>query len=285
MTTLAILADIHGNLPALEAVIADMQPFAPDHVIVAGDLINGAPFSAEVMARVHALRWTALRGNHEFFLLDGDSDKYSPLPAYLAAVLRGWHAYIAAMPDALTLHYDDAPPIRVFHGLPTTNRDAITMLTPENEVREMLATVEEPVYISGHYHLAVERRVDDWYILNPGPVGMSQDGIRTANYMLLRAVDGVWVPQFRRVPYNFERVAAAFDDQRLIERLGMIALLYREQLRRASPMINAFYAWYDQHHTDDAQTLALARTFLALDDPFPYFRESYQVNRHLGQNT
>jgi len=43
MTTLAILADIHGNLPALEAVSADMQPFAPDHVIVAGDLINGAP--------------------------------------------------------------------------------------------------------------------------------------------------------------------------------------------------------------------------------------------------
>src|ERR1700720_3129900 len=70
MTRLAILADIHGNLPALEAVIADLARFAVDQVVVAGDVINWGPFSAQVTARIVEAGWAVIRGNNEFYLLD-----------------------------------------------------------------------------------------------------------------------------------------------------------------------------------------------------------------------
>jgi len=67
---LAILADIHGNLPALNAVMRELERLQPDHVVVNGDLINGVPFSAEVIDRIRAFDWTVVRGNHEFYLLN-----------------------------------------------------------------------------------------------------------------------------------------------------------------------------------------------------------------------
>ena len=70
MTQLAILSDIHGNLPALDAVLNDLAQFKVDQVVVAGDVINWGPFSAQVMERVTREGWPALRGNTEFYLLD-----------------------------------------------------------------------------------------------------------------------------------------------------------------------------------------------------------------------
>ena len=70
MTRLAILADIHGNLPALAAVRADLATQAVDRVIVAGDLINWGPCSAQVVEQVVADGWDVVRGNHELILLD-----------------------------------------------------------------------------------------------------------------------------------------------------------------------------------------------------------------------
>jgi predicted phosphodiesterase len=70
MTTLAILSDLHGNLPALEAVLAELAPLGVDQVIVAGDVINWGPFSAQVTARVIERGWAPIRGNNEFYLLD-----------------------------------------------------------------------------------------------------------------------------------------------------------------------------------------------------------------------
>ena len=70
MTRLAVLADIHGNLPALQAVIADMAQFAVDQVVVAGDSVNWGPFSRQVMELIWAHRWPVIRGNNELYLLD-----------------------------------------------------------------------------------------------------------------------------------------------------------------------------------------------------------------------
>ena len=70
MTMLAILADIHGNLPALEAVLEDLAHFKVDHVVVAGAMVNWGPFSAQVMDRVTSEGWAVIRGNNEFYWSD-----------------------------------------------------------------------------------------------------------------------------------------------------------------------------------------------------------------------
>src|SRR6478672_5600461 len=71
----AVLADIHGNLPALEAVMADLAHFAVEQVVVAGDLINWGPDSAAVVEQVTAAGWAALRGNNEYYLLDAGTPR------------------------------------------------------------------------------------------------------------------------------------------------------------------------------------------------------------------
>jgi predicted phosphodiesterase len=122
MTRLAILADIHGNLPALEAVLQDLSQFKMDHVIVAGDVINWGPFSAQVMERVTREGWAVIRGNNEFYVLDYNTprapsewEEYSLLP-WLHGQLNGhWRNVIAAWPDA--------PPLRVVHGSPRSPWD------------------------------------------------------------------------------------------------------------------------------------------------------------------
>ena len=70
MTKLAILSDIHGNMPALEAVLSDMKSFDVDHVIVPGHVISFGPFSWQAAQLVIEKGWSVIRGNNEFFLLD-----------------------------------------------------------------------------------------------------------------------------------------------------------------------------------------------------------------------
>ena len=70
MTKLAVLSDIHGNLPALEAVMSDLSNFDVDHVIVAGDVIHFGPFSRQAAELVIEKGWSVIRGNNELFLID-----------------------------------------------------------------------------------------------------------------------------------------------------------------------------------------------------------------------
>jgi protein phosphatase len=70
MTKLAVLSDIHGNLPALDAVISDLKNFDLDQVIVPGDVISFGPFSRQAAEIVIKNGWSAIRGNNEYFLLD-----------------------------------------------------------------------------------------------------------------------------------------------------------------------------------------------------------------------
>jgi Icc-related predicted phosphoesterase len=130
MSKLAILADIHGNLPALEAVIRDIDAQGGvDQVVVAGDVVNWGPFSAAVMARVSREDWAVIRGNNEYYLLEYNTPRqpehwknFALLPWLYEQLEGNWHRLIATWPDELSLRYPDAPPIRVFHASPAAER-------------------------------------------------------------------------------------------------------------------------------------------------------------------
>ena len=233
MTRLAILTDIHGNAPALEAIITDMQTTQPDQVIVAGDVINGALHDLEVLDIVfNQHNWSVLRGNHEFYLLDqftANPQRTNPVFDHLKELLVDWQPLIAALPDSVTLHYPDGPSVRVVHGIPGDNQTAITHLTPEDEVRAHLQGMAETVMVAGHFHLPFERHVDQWHILNPGPVGMICDGVRDAAYLLLDAHGDHWQATHRRVDYDFAPVEARFEQ--LMPHLGPISLLVKLQIK------------------------------------------------------
>ncbi len=251
MTRLALLADIHGNLPALEALQRDLAQFTVEAVIVAGDVVNWGPFSAQVMERVVNEQWAVIRGNNEFYLLEYQTPRepeawrHYTIPLWLKRQLAGrWHSVIAAWPDTLSLRFADAPPIRVVHGTPQGNSDPIYPTTPEAELTPLLAGLEERTLIAGHTHLPMDRRVNGWRLLNPGSVGLPMDGTFPASYMLLEASDGDWQATFRQVPYDNEPLFHEFERQGFVEECGVVAHLAVEEFKTGRLRVLPFLSWH-----------------------------------------
>jgi predicted phosphodiesterase len=253
MTRLAVLADIHGNLPALEAVIRDLADRPIDHVIVAGDVINWGPFSAQVVERVAKAGWAVTRGNNEDYLLDfetprapsewGDRSQYPLLP-WLRRQLAGRpHHTIAAWPDNLCLRFPNAPPIRVVHGSPRRHTEPIYPTATDAEITTMLGEVEESVVIAGHTHLPLDRSVGRWRVLNPGSVGVPLDGTRYARYLLLEAGAGGWRPHFREVLFDMEPVLREFERQRFTAECGVIGEAVVAEFEEGRLVLHPFLAW------------------------------------------
>jgi predicted phosphodiesterase len=252
---LAVLADIHGNLPALEAVLADLarDPRPVDHLIVAGDLSSWGPFSAQVVERALDEGWAVIRGNHEFLLLDygtprapaaWDDPAAFPIPRWLHRQLAGpLQARIAAWPDWLSIRPPDAPPLRVVHGSPRDHIEGMYPDTGEDELAAMLAGVEEGTIVAAHTHLPMDRWVGRWHILNPGSVGMMLDGTFGARYLVLEGDADGWRGSFRRVPFSNDALFAEFARRGFEEECGVIGRLIVEEFRTARLHIAPFLRW------------------------------------------
>lgn len=292
MTRLAVLADIHGNLPALEAVCADLERQRPavDRVVVAGDSINWGPFSAQVLERVTRAGWAVIRGNHEHYLLDYDTPRAPaawrdratfPLPLWLRRQLAGrWHTAIAAWPDTLCLRFPDAPPVRVVHGSPRSVWEGIYPdpdHLPDAAVEPMLAGVEEETVVVAHTHLPTDRRVGRQRILNPGPVGVPLDGRFSASYLLLDGDADGWRPTFRRVPFDRAPLFAEFARQGFVEECGVVGRLVVEEFATARLAIVPFYRWCADYHPGEPPSLALLESFAAVDR-WQYTPPPFRIN-------
>lgn len=255
---LAVLADLHGNLPALEAVLADLAPLAVDQVIVAGDVINWGPFSPQVVERVVAGGWPVVRGNNEYYLLDyqtprapaawSDHERWPLLPWLQRQLAGSAHQHIAAWPDSLSLRYPGTPPIRVVHGTPRSHSEPLYPIafSSDAEVTEMLAGVPEPVVIAGHTHIPLDRTVGPWRIFNPGSVGVPLHGERCASYLILESQAGTWQPTFRSVPLDPAPVLAEFARQSFEAQCGVIGRLVMDEFVTARLELHPFVVWREQ---------------------------------------
>lgn len=268
MTKLAILADIHGNLPALEAVWHDLSRHDVDHVVVAGDIINWGPFSLEVLEFLDRHRCSVIRGNNELYVTEYDSgrapDVWSTytLPGWTHLQIGDtWRRRVAGWPDTLQLRYPDGPPIRVVHGSPRDHWEGIYEETPDTAISEMLAGIEEAFVIAGHTHLPLDRTSGNWRILNPGTVGVPLDANPLAGYMLLTAVDDTWIPEFYRVPYDRDALFAGFEERRFLEAHGVVGHLIIEEFRTSNIQVDAFIRWRRNHNPDAPESLALLADF------------------------
>ncbi|MBK8134896.1 MAG: metallophosphoesterase family protein [Chloroflexi bacterium] len=256
MTRIAVLSDIHGNLPALEAAAADMQQFDVDQVVVNGDVINWGPFNREVMEFVLERRWTIVRGNNEYYMLDYDTPRqpvswraYS-MPSWLHEQVRPFEHIIAGWPDTVQLRYRDAPPIRVFHGYPGNPWDAVHPFTPAETVREKFAAVTEDFVITAHSHLWLDDDFDRWHIFNPGTVGAPLDGIHGATYMVLDGQADGWKATFRRVDYDIAPVIAEFERQDFVARIGNGGKLIMKEFVTGTLWMYPFKIWQRQQYPD-----------------------------------
>ena len=203
---IAALYDIHGNLPALEAVFSELERAAPDLVVLGGDIASG-PLPRETLDLVTTLgdRLRALRGNADRVLVehgDGGSGDDRHMSLWAARrVTPEQRDFLAGLPPILTLEVTRLGPTLFCHGSPRSDDEVLIESTSEGRLREALAGVTEPLVISGHTHMQYDRLAAGTRIVNPGSVGMPY-GEAGAHWALL----GPQV-ELRRAPYDL--VAAA----------------------------------------------------------------------------
>jgi predicted phosphodiesterase len=198
----AALADVHGNAPALEAVLADVGREAPDLVVFCGDLTWG-PLPEETIALVRSLDALFVRGNAERELLTlfdelpaGASERQRFLVERHDAAARD---FVAGFREHVVVEVDGLGPTRFCHGSPRSDEELVTEATPVERVREFLAGVEERAVVTAHTHVSYERTVDGTLLLNPGSVGLPYEGRPGAYWALLGP--GV---EHRRTEYDLD---------------------------------------------------------------------------------
>lgn len=287
MIRLAVLSDIHANLPALEAVIEDLQQFKVDQVIVAGDVVNFGPFTQQVVQRVVESGWTVIRGNGELFLLDygtprapkeWDDPIAYPIPPWLNRQLDNhWKATIATWPETLSLQFPDAPFIRVFHGTPQSPWDSLYPTLTDTEISGFLKDVEEDTVIAGHTHLALDRRSEPWHLLNPSSVGLPLDGQFSASYMILDGDESGWRPIFRRVAFSYAPIFREFERIWFVEECGVIGQLYVDVFKTARPQLG-FLRWKEIHHPNESLSQKLYNEYRSKCEWWQYSDPAYHIN-------
>lgn len=266
---LAILADIHGNLPALEAVLADARAQDVDGYVVAGDLVLGGPFPAETLMRLRTLDAWIIQGNGETYFTRydagtapeawGTSAQWGPFQWSYARLDRDALDYLGALPDQVSVAVPGTAPVCVVHGSPGAVAVGIMPDDPETRrkfaqarstnnigVEDALAKIAEPVLVCGHTHIAWEYRNDGRLALNPGSVGAPIDSVLGAEYALLTWKSGQWSVELRIVDYDVDALLAAYRNSGMLAAGGAMV---RALMRGAETGQN--YPWYLVLHAFD----------------------------------
>jgi putative phosphoesterase len=174
----AVISDVHGNLPALEAVLHEIERERVELIVSCGDVASG-PMPAQTIDRLRGLRHARfVHGNADRGMVAAFDGAEKPRLAGPAAdwcatqIYREQRDFLAAGEDTVRLEIGGLGRVLLCHGSPRNDLDVLTSRTPEGRVRELIAGAEADVIISGHTHLPYDRTVDGTRLINPGSVGM-----------------------------------------------------------------------------------------------------------------
>ena len=173
----AVVSDVHANVTALTAVLADIEAEDPDLVVSCGDLTWGS-HPDETIALMRGLGAGALfvRGNGERAVLEvsgGRRTAETPREAWVPARHSASSLeFVAAIPFSIVIEITGLGPVRFCHGSPRSDTEVVTPATPAERFTELCADVDEQVLVTGHTHLQFDRRVAGRRSVNPGSVGL-----------------------------------------------------------------------------------------------------------------
>lgn len=238
---LAVLSDVHGNVPALQAVLEDIERWGAQDVIANGDLINRGPDSLGVLeildSRPELCR--PIQGNHEAYVRhcaeeaeaadpqDYDLVRFTTWTSRQIGVTR--LAQVAAWPP----HRELTDPtgrtsVHVTHGSRLGHRDGVHPELSDTELHAKVGTGQD-VFVASHTHRPLVRSFQGGLVVNSGSVGQPLDGDPRASYARLTFHDGRWEATIARVRYDQDQAAQDFFTTGFVWQGGPIArLIYRE---------------------------------------------------------
>jgi putative phosphoesterase len=207
----AIVSDIHGNLTAFEAVLADLRETSPDLILHGGDLGDNGSSPCEVVDRIRDLGWQGVLGNTDEMLFDPDSltsfasglphlkalfDAIEEMAADARDVMgEGRLAWLRGLPRT-QIHEHFA----LVHASPETAWRAPMDSASDSDLESAYRALAHAVVVYGHIHRPYIRRMAGVVVANSGSVGLPHDGDRRASYLLLD--DGQ--ASIRRVEYDVD---------------------------------------------------------------------------------
>jgi predicted phosphodiesterase len=235
---LAVLSDIHGNLLALDAVLADIQAAEVDLTWCLGDVAAFGPRPSECIQRLKSLaevnegkKFKVIGGNTDRYLVTGARPIWQPakddaafkqmiteLETFNAGLNWGLeklsfedYEFLAKMVGhELSKGIDGYGYIIGYHAIPGDDEARLTPEIPKEEARDMLLDREGRLGIGGHLHKQFELDLDSWHVVNVGSVGMSLDNPGFAQWGLFTFENGELTVDLRRVPYDVEALIADF---------------------------------------------------------------------------
>lgn len=229
---LAILSDIHGNLLALDAVLADIQAQGtPDLYWVLGDLVAFGPWPRETLARLRSLpNVSFVQGNTDRYVVTGrrplapvrSPEDWARMPGLLemrdgmfrwAVEHLDWEDYLFLrdLPTRLELDVPNFGRVLAFHANPVDDEMNILPETPDEQIRPLLAGIEARLLVYGHTHRPLDRTVDGIRLVNGGSVGFPLDGVPQPGYALVDFEGEICTVTLRRVSYDLEAVVAELE--------------------------------------------------------------------------
>ncbi len=217
---IAIFADIHGNLPAFQAVLAEIDSHRPDEIICGGDVITKGPHPAECLALLRERSIRTIIGNTDLRALnrDGDMESWNDdrLTVDAAEYLKGLPMKIRITPpngrspddDLLLVHSTprDVNDVLVLQPHPIKQGGVFGSATAENEAVEMLAGERANLIVYGHIHYISQGSVSSQRVESIGAVGFPFDGDVRAAYALAEWDGSNWQLEHKRVAYDRQPV-------------------------------------------------------------------------------
>lgn len=265
---IAVLADIHANFAALQAIDDHVQAWKPDQVIIAGDLVNRGPRPLEclnlVQDRQHSQGWLLLRGNHEEYVINQTRTEELRSEHYFDVHRASYWTYcqlggdvsaLQAMPFQQVLRGPDGRQLQFVHASIRGTRDGIYPHTSDRELAPKIGLNGRPgetpaVFCVGHTHRPLVRMFQGILVVNAGSAGLPFDGDTRPAYAQISWQHGEWQARIVRVDYDLHQAERDFLDSRYWPEAGPLVELVRIELLNAQSML---YNWSIRY-----QDLALA---------------------------
>lgn len=218
---IAVLSDIHGNVAALEAVLADVATQAVDLVINLGDLVSGPLWPAETLALAQNSDWVHVRGNHDRYVGTPSADTGASDHFALAFLDEGQRTWLKDLP----FEQRPAPGLWCFHGSPRADDEFLLEERVAGRMvlrrpADVVVSGTDPLVLCGHSHLARHVTLPGGVqVINPGSVGLQafeegdphpyvvENGSPHARYAVLEPRGSTWAPRFRHVEYDWSSAA------------------------------------------------------------------------------
>ncbi len=238
---IAILSDIHGNLVALDACLADLEAQGgADAIVAAGDLCLDGPKPKKVLQRLREVGAQGVRGNTDRYLAEVNGSYGGVDDAQIAWTRKDlgdtWLSWLGELPFALRIG-EDANQLLVVHANPLNDDEHLWPDADDATLERMIGGETAAAIAFGHLHVPYARIWRGTLLVNVASAGLPKDGDPRACYAILTERSGGWQAKHRRVPFDVKKVATQLADCGIPNSGELIATLRRHRYKRLKTYI------------------------------------------------